>query len=233
MSIKLMAKVWDMKGLTATEKLILLVMADYANDNGVCWPSQGAIADKCDCSRQYVNQTIGKFEKDNVLVKESRFKDNAQTSSLYRLTIDGVNRVDRGVSTPVDRGVSAPVDTEPPLEPPVKESSDEVVREVLTAQQQGFGSVCHVLGYDPKTLTKSLSGMVAQTWGILNKAGYSPAQIVRWYEEVWKADWRYKNGTTHPTVKTLRAEIGKLKTLDAPQTVTVVTAAETNDDTPW
>lgn len=46
MSVKLMAQVWELN-LESTEKLVLLALADFANDEGRCYPSLGRVAFKC------------------------------------------------------------------------------------------------------------------------------------------------------------------------------------------
>mgnify|MGYP000141283017 CR=1 FL=1 len=46
MSIRLMSLVWD-TDLPQTEKLVLLALADWSNDDGVSWPKQSTIAQRC------------------------------------------------------------------------------------------------------------------------------------------------------------------------------------------
>ena len=38
MSIKIMSKVWSLEYLDIKEKMVLLALADAANDDGICWP---------------------------------------------------------------------------------------------------------------------------------------------------------------------------------------------------
>lgn len=68
MSVKLMAQVWDME-MKAIEKIVLLALADYADDDGVCWPRQNTIAIKTGVSRQTVNQKMKQLEADGLLAK--------------------------------------------------------------------------------------------------------------------------------------------------------------------
>lgn len=46
MSIKLMSAIWHNGPSSQTERFVMLALADYANDDGVCWPSVTAIAEK-------------------------------------------------------------------------------------------------------------------------------------------------------------------------------------------
>jgi len=64
----LMAKVWEMD-LKAVDKIILLALADYADDDGVCWPRQTTVAIKTGVSRQTVNQKMKQMESDGLLVR--------------------------------------------------------------------------------------------------------------------------------------------------------------------
>jgi hypothetical protein len=47
MSIKVMTAVWDYSRASGTPLLVLLKLADWANDDGECWPSISTIAQKC------------------------------------------------------------------------------------------------------------------------------------------------------------------------------------------
>lgn len=66
-----MSEVWDMD-LKPIEKLVLLALADHADDKGVCWPSQGYIANKSGCSRKTVNEKIGGFVKAGIIKKDGK-----------------------------------------------------------------------------------------------------------------------------------------------------------------
>lgn len=53
-----MAWAWELEGLSSTEKLVLIALADHADHKGVCWPGQDGIAAKCSLGRQTVNKTL-------------------------------------------------------------------------------------------------------------------------------------------------------------------------------
>lgn len=57
MSVRIMAAVWLVK-LPDSEKLVLLALADCANDEGGCWPSMATLADKCSKSDRTVQASI-------------------------------------------------------------------------------------------------------------------------------------------------------------------------------
>jgi len=57
MSIALMTAVWTLQ-LPDSEKLVLLALADSANDSGKCWPSMRSLVDKCSKSERTIQTVI-------------------------------------------------------------------------------------------------------------------------------------------------------------------------------
>ncbi|PKG80050.1 hypothetical protein CXF80_18055 [Shewanella sp. Actino-trap-3] len=54
MSMELMVKAMKTKVGNPLRKLVLLKLADNANDQGECWPSYNYIAEQCEMSRRSV-----------------------------------------------------------------------------------------------------------------------------------------------------------------------------------
>ena len=79
MSIKLMTAVWDRQDLSSTQKLVLLSLADWANDDGLCWPSIDRLAIKTSMAGRSVQRIIRDLEsmgfvrRDEVLGKGNRY----------------------------------------------------------------------------------------------------------------------------------------------------------------
>lgn len=71
MAIRLMSQVWDLR-LPDSEKLVLLALADAANDEGVCWPSIATIARKCTRSERTIQSVIKKLVEDGHLSRDER-----------------------------------------------------------------------------------------------------------------------------------------------------------------
>lgn len=124
MSIKLMVSVWEAKGLTPTEKLVALCLADFANQDEKCWPSQSLISERCGIKRETVNRTISSLAKKGIVEIQSRSNANGRQSNIYKMAVSRyVTNDHRHVtqpSTPCDPGSQTPVTqdhTEPPLEP--------------------------------------------------------------------------------------------------------------------
>lgn len=57
MSIRVMSLAWDLP-LSSTEKLVLLALADCANDEGECWPSIATIGRKACIGERSVQRSI-------------------------------------------------------------------------------------------------------------------------------------------------------------------------------
>ena len=63
MSLKAMRWAWETQILTRTQKIILLSMADRANDAGECWPSIRRLCLDTNCSDRTVQRSIKAIEK--------------------------------------------------------------------------------------------------------------------------------------------------------------------------
>lgn len=86
MSIPAMNMAWRM-ALPPTSKLILLALADNANDQGECWPSLRNIATRCQVSPRTVQRLLKSFEREGLIRVLPRFgSDGRQTSNRYLLT---------------------------------------------------------------------------------------------------------------------------------------------------
>ena len=67
MSIQLMTWVWNHSPMSGTGLLIHLCLADFANDDGYCWPSQQTVATKARCTDRYVRQIVAELESKGML----------------------------------------------------------------------------------------------------------------------------------------------------------------------
>ncbi|MEY0758071.1 helix-turn-helix domain-containing protein [Providencia stuartii] len=102
MSMTLMAKAMSIRVGNPLRKLVLIKLADNANDKGECWPSYQHIADHCECSKSAVRSHIEALIDMGFLVKENRLGVNngkGNTSNIYYLDL----------TTPVSSESIAPV----------------------------------------------------------------------------------------------------------------------------
>lgn len=77
-----MAQVWDDAPYEGAQLLVLLALADHANDQGKCWPSIQTIARKARCKERWTQTTITQFIRDGWVVREER----PGTTNLYTVT---------------------------------------------------------------------------------------------------------------------------------------------------
>ena len=101
----------------------------------------------------------------------------------------------------------------PPEKAPAVEADGAAVEAPAeqTEHQKFFHGVCYIVGWDYKTLTSEQQAQVAQTVGILQKAGYERPHLRQFWETVWPKDWRWLKHKQRPTLNQLRSEIGKLR----------------------
>ncbi len=91
MSIRYVAAVLDsLPGLTASEKLVLVSLADYASDDTrECWPSINTIARRACCDRRTAQRVLRKLERRELIeTKIGGHYDDSNVASAYRLMFD-------------------------------------------------------------------------------------------------------------------------------------------------
>ncbi|HCS5809031.1 TPA: helix-turn-helix domain-containing protein [Escherichia coli] len=93
MSMNLMAKAMNIKVGNPLRKLVLIKLADNANDNGECWPSYQHIADQCEVSRSTVKSHIRALEEMGILKREFRRKGELNQSNVFYLTLDNAQQI--------------------------------------------------------------------------------------------------------------------------------------------
>ncbi|EDT1785356.1 helix-turn-helix domain-containing protein [Salmonella enterica subsp. enterica] len=117
MSMTLMARAMAIKTGNPIRKLVLIKLADNANDNGECWPSYQHIADHCECSRSAVRSHIDALIGMGVLTKENRMGINngkGNTSNVYYLNLD--NPMPPKSTAPVPSKITGmPLENTPPM----------------------------------------------------------------------------------------------------------------------
>ncbi|QIB32647.1 helix-turn-helix domain-containing protein [Ancylobacter pratisalsi] len=95
---------------SAGAKLVLLALANYADEDGYCYPSQATLADVTEMSRDSISRHIKTLESLGLLEREPRFdKKGRRTTDMVRLllTAQGTPQI-AGVGTPQKQGVPPP-----------------------------------------------------------------------------------------------------------------------------
>ncbi|WP_316503158.1 helix-turn-helix domain-containing protein, partial [Klebsiella oxytoca] len=101
MSMNLMAKAMSIRVGNPLRKLVLIKLADNANDKGECWPSYQHIADQCEIGRSTVKNHIRALEDMGMLRREFRKNGELNQSNLFYLTLDNPvrNRIEHSAPT--------------------------------------------------------------------------------------------------------------------------------------
>ncbi len=115
MSMRLMVEVFHTEVGDPMHKLVLLKLADNANDNGECYPSYHHIAKECEISKRTAMRAVDSLCEKGLLIKQPRYLigGKEQTSNFYVIVLPSLHgsvTVTPGVVTQSHRGS----DTESP-----------------------------------------------------------------------------------------------------------------------
>lgn len=153
-------------------KLVLLKLADNANDEGTCWPSVPLIAEHTELSERTVQQHLGRLESLGLVRIERRQQGGVHLPNIFHLAIAPPARRGKGGgagdSPPPQRahqggapaapgGESGDIayKDEPPIEP---------TKEPLTNAPAGAREGIHALGQEDLTLWPVFRDAIASTW---------------------------------------------------------------------
>jgi hypothetical protein len=78
------------------ERLVLLSLADRANDHGKCWPSIRDIATRTQVSERQVKRLLRSLEKRGVLKKDLQAGMNGVNMYTLSISVQGVTPMTRG-----------------------------------------------------------------------------------------------------------------------------------------
>lgn len=97
MSFKLLAKVFDLNVGNPVRKIVLMRLADQANDDSCCWPSYESIARYCEISKRSAVNHVKWLEENNFIKVERRYDVDSRKnfSNKYFLTLDKGRRLNK------------------------------------------------------------------------------------------------------------------------------------------
>ena len=83
----------EVKVGNSTDKLILIILANFTDAENTCYPSHKKIAELCECSTDTVIRSLKRLKELNFIDIEKRFQltqnnNHRQTSNIYKLNID-------------------------------------------------------------------------------------------------------------------------------------------------
>lgn len=198
MSIEAMVWVLHQSPLRGAEKVILLGIANHAdNDGGNAWPSVATLARYANVSERQVQRVLKQMESaGHISIRRQRGgtadTPNDRRPNLYKVVMSGVThtsprQVAMGVVDALrdDVGVAdgvTPMSPEPSFEPSIKKTR--------TARRANplWDTIVDVCRYDVKGLTKSEQGRVAKAVSELKQVGASPDDV-RARAEQYRKEW--------------------------------------------
>ena len=123
MSVRTMARVWESSMHSGAELLMLLAIADFADDDGNAYPAVQTLAKKCRITSRNVNRALAKLKKSGEL--EIRVNEGPKGTNRYRIVIEGMTRTPPlAISPSLARASHTPVIRAPiPLSPAPDEPS--------------------------------------------------------------------------------------------------------------
>lgn len=91
MSIKMMFAAMEITTGSPVTKLVLVKLADNANDQGECWPSHDTIARICEMSVKTSQRHVRKLEELGLVSIQTRKGKNGNLSNFYKLSLVASN----------------------------------------------------------------------------------------------------------------------------------------------
>lgn len=98
MSSKILGNVWDACAaydIKGAKLVVMARLADYSNDDGVCYPSVETICRQLGLGESTVRTAIAELESSGWLRREYRRKGNRNTSNLYHLNAERLEALAR------------------------------------------------------------------------------------------------------------------------------------------
>ncbi len=88
MSIEAVRHVLENSKTKGAQRLILVVIAEHADINGIAWPSVETIARLANCSERFVKATIKKLKSGELVIERGGGRGR---SNRYRIPLERVN----------------------------------------------------------------------------------------------------------------------------------------------
>ena len=210
MSIKIMSMIWDRGPESQSERFVLLALADYANDDGECWPSIDGVARKTCLTDRGIQKIMRRLEETGWL--EIDLGGGRKNCNLYRIKTLNVVQPERSSPPNVvpknpERGSVNPErgSAEPSItinEPSVSNSASEIV--AVLGSWASEDSVDSFIAYRKKSKSKGLTltaakRLAASLQEIFNAGGDTDDALGLAEERGWQtitADWYFQSQRT-------------------------------------
>lgn len=194
MSIEAMVWVLRHSPLSGSDKVILLGIANHADDEGGnAWPSVRTLSRYANMSERSVQRALKRMADEGHIVVRRQRGGTADTSAdrrpnLYQVVMSGVTFTSPRVQDGPERGDTRVADgvthvsPEPSSEPSIRDAAAPRARNPL------WDSVAEVCGWTGRTLTRSEQGRIAKAVKELREVDATPEDVVaraRKYRKEW------------------------------------------------
>ena len=85
MSVRAILAAFDLQTVSSAEKLLLLALANYANDERTCWPSQETLSHDTKYNARSIRRLMLSLEKKGEIVRRPRYSKQGRSSDAYTL----------------------------------------------------------------------------------------------------------------------------------------------------
>lgn len=89
MSIKAMMHVWQHSRQRGSALVVMLALADMANDDGECYPGKGKLSEKCRLTVRNLTEVLRKLEAAGEISIHRRRNGKFNQSNVYRIELGG------------------------------------------------------------------------------------------------------------------------------------------------
>jgi hypothetical protein len=168
MSGKVVGWAFDQRVGSPTTKLVLVKLADNANDDGMCWPSVATQAADTELSDRTITREIKRLESQDLIRVEQRVTSRGQVSNVYYLNVPWT-KVRKNAPPPVSVSGGAPTKGQ---RPPDSQSGD-----TLTGSQ---GHIENLQVEPSLNLAPPSAPPLSGRAGQLTKE-FEPAQLAAWF----------------------------------------------------
>jgi hypothetical protein len=105
MSVQQITLALALRNVSQAEKLLLIVLANYADEDGRCWPSQKRLGEDAGMSDRSVRTALVKLEEAGLIVRERRNRrDGSRGTDMIELHLERAN--DQRKNLPAEKSSS-------------------------------------------------------------------------------------------------------------------------------
>lgn len=183
---------------------IYVCLASYADRDGMCWPTLGAVGDLVQIDAKTVGRATARLDELGLIAIEPQYRsDGSRMGNAYRLCLPPTPLVSGGHPTSVPAEGTRPIELEPT-------TADAEKRGGKSISEQLWDTLCLVCKINSDEVTKTGRGELNSAVRELKDVGATPQEILR-RSVAWKR--QYPNIALTPSA--LKKHWGHLTPVDS------------------